>query len=170
MGWQTSPFGNGVLVGSGGNVTRNVDNFYGSRAILEGAEGVYLTDGIINQYSWEFTGQDILDGKTQLIPIILPAGALVVGAIVKVKTAFAETGTSPTILLGTSGSEVTNGVVITASQANAVGTYNIFSTATGTWAAVLAADTTSSIALGGTSPVVTGVGRLEIVLDVKRVP
>lgn len=170
MGYATSPFGNGVLVGSGGNVVRNVDNYYGARAMLEGAEGAYLTDGITNQYSWEFTGQDILDGKAQLIATTLLAGALVTGAVVKVKSAFALTGTTPTILLGTSGSEVTNGFVISAAQANAVGSYNIFATAAGTWAAVLAADTLSNIALGGTSPVVTGAGRLEIVLDVKRVP
>lgn len=170
MGYATSPFGNGVLVGSGGNVTRNVDNYYGARAVLQGADGVYLTDGIINQYSFEFTGQDVLDTKTQLIAQTLLAGSLIVGAIAKVKTAFSLTGTSPTVLLGTSTSEVTNGVVLTKAQVEAIGTYNIFSTATGTWAAVLAADTLTSIVLGGTSPVITGIGRVEIVLDVKRVP
>lgn len=162
MAYATTPFGNGVLVGSGGNVVRNVDNFYGARAVLDGADGVYLTDGNQIEFSLSFSGADINATKTQLITNILPAGAKITRVLAKVKEVFVTGGTTPTILVGTSGSEVTNGVSLSAAQAQALGTYDL--TLNGTWAAVLAAATTLNVALGGTTPTVTAVGRVEFVI------
>lgn len=87
---------------------------------------------------------------------VIPAGAKLRAATVDILEAFAVGGTSPTINIGTSGSAATNGVGISEAQAEALGKKDISGDINGTWAAILAADTTVAIELGGTSPTLAG--------------
>lgn len=166
MGFERSQFGNGTLVGSGGNVTQNVHNHYGKRE-SEGADGVLRTAGSRVEASWEVDATSVGSAAAfdqWLVQPKIPAGASIETVFVKVKEAFALGGTTPTILFGTDGSEVTNGFVISEAQAEATGTYDVTSTLTGTWDAPLAAETTVGVALGGTSPTVGTAGLLEVVV------
>jgi hypothetical protein len=95
----------------------------------------------------------------------LPAGAVVKNVYVEVQEAFVLGGTTPTILLGTDTSEVTNGFVISEAQAEAVATYDVTGTLTGTWAAPLAAETTVGLAMGGTSPTSTTAGKAKVIVE-----
>lgn len=141
-------------------------NFYGPRDNNEGTEGSHKTFGTRQQKVLDISGKSINDGVFAVDLAFLPAGALPVGAFVQVIEVFVVTGTDPTILVGTEGSEVTNGLVISEAQAEAVGTYDVTATFAGTWDAALAADTQISIAIGGTvSPAVTDVGHLRVTIE-----
>jgi hypothetical protein len=79
------------------------------------------------------------------------------------------TGTTPTVIVGGT-APATNGVVLTAAELAAVGTKVVTSTGTGTWAVASATGTTAAervtIALGGTTPVVTpGTGRAFLIAE-----
>lgn len=168
-----SSFGNGVDVGSGGNVTTTKGtphNNYGTRDGF-GADGRYKTEGVDTQLALEFTGADINAGTTQLIAAIIPKNALITRVIARVKQAFVLGGTTPTILIGTLSSESTNGVSISAAQSAALAMTGPL-TQNGTWAATtpLAAATTVSVVLGGTSPTVTSAGRVEVIIYYSEIP
>ena len=137
---------------------------FGPVAIPDGSGGVARTAGVRNELVLEFTGDDINNDDFQK-PII-PAGSLVTAAHAEILEAFTLGGTTPTIDIGTDGSEGTNGVDIADSgEADTEGTYDILYTPSGTWAAILAADTTVSVALGGTTPTVTAGGRAKVVIE-----
>ncbi len=94
----------------------------------------------------------------------LPAGSTFVEAIAEVTEAFVLGGTSPTIAVGTDGSEETNnGIELAEASAEATGTY-YNATGAGTWANPLAADTDIGVALGGTTPTVTDAGEAKVVI------
>lgn len=162
MGFEASKFGDGSATGAG-NVTTQVHTHFGARD-TEGAVGVVKTEGNTYQASWEFTGTDVGNAAWPLLAAGIPAGALITGVLLKVKEAFVLGGTSPTIEVGTEGSEATNGFTITEAQAEAVGTYNLFGALSGTWAAVLAAATTVGLAQAGTTPTVTDAGLAEVIV------
>ena len=131
------------------NTGLNVSNHYGERK-TGGGIGHIKTAGAYKELSTEITGE-MLNGSW-MPEVRLPKGALPVSAFINVTEAFALGGTSPTILIGTSGSEATNGAVVSEAVAEAIATADISSTLTGTWAASLAAETLVGVALGGTSP------------------
>ncbi len=126
-----------------------VFNNYGPRSTDEGRYSEKTREDSELEVEIAFHGNDYTT-----VTGVIPAGANLRAATINVVQAFAMTGTAPTILLGTSTSEVTNGLVISKTIAEAVGRTDIFSTAAGTWAALLAADTTANIVLGGTSPTI----------------
>lgn len=165
MPFETSKFGNGVLVGSGGNVVQNVHNFFGDRDDGETA-GVVKTEGAENQVSINLTGRQLnrLGTDEFLVPIVIKAGFVISGVYARVTEAFVLTGTTPALEVGTEGTEVTNGFTITEAQLEAVGTYNLTSALSGTWAAPINADTTIGVALSGTTPVVTNAGKIDIIV------
>lgn len=136
-----------------------VNNHYGTRQIPDGATGVFKTSGVENELVIELSGANIND---DVISGLLPATARPIEAYVDVKEAFTLTGTGPVLNVGTDGSEATNGLSITEAQLEAVGTY-VITTFAGTWAARLEADTTVSVALGGTAPTIAG-GKARIVV------
>lgn len=138
--------------------------FYGPRTALEGLGGHVGRDGAKHQMVVEFSGKNINDGVMDSIET-LPANALVVAAYVDVEEAVTMTGTTPTVLVGTNGSEVTNGFVISEAQAEAAGVYDVSGTLTGTWAAGLLTDTAVSVTLGGTTPTITDDGRMKVVIE-----
>ena len=167
MKFETTPFGNGVLVGSGGNVTTNVHNNFAGREIGENT-GVYETDGATYEMSMTITGdqltRDVATGDAFLVPLKLPVGAVLGEVVVQVKEAFVLGGTTPTILIGTETTEVTNGFVVSEAQAEAIGTYVVTGTKTGTWASPIATEATVGVALGGTTPTVTTVGKMDVLV------
>ena len=170
MGFETSKFGNGVLVGSGGNVVQNVNNYFESRDSGE-TVGVKKTEGSFNELTLQLTGTQIKRGGTAefLVAPVLKAGFKITGVYARVTEAFVVTGTTPALEIGTQGSEVTNGFTITEAQLEALGTYDLTSALSGTWAAPINADTTVGIALSGTTPAVTDAGKIEIVVTYVKV-
>lgn len=144
--------------------TSGLDVFqhYGPRDV-GGYRGTVKTEGIRKELILSFDAADVTATTYQLAPT-LPANTLLTGAYAKVSEAFALGGTTPTILVGTAGSEVTNGIVVSEAQAEAIGIYDVTSTKTGTWNAVLAADTEIGLALGGTTPTITAAGKCEVIL------
>jgi len=100
-----------------------------------------------------FSGEDFNE-----VSGVLPAGFLITEVLLKVGDAFVLTGTTPAVEIGTSGSEATNGVTITEAQIeDDESIVDLTSALSGTWAAILVADTTVNIVLSGTgSPTLTG--------------
>ena len=146
----------------------NVPTFYGPRTALEGMGGHIKTEGAKSQAVLEFSGKNINDGVMDS-KVILPANCLVVAVYVDVEEAAAMGGTTPTILVGANGSEVTNGFVISEAQGEAAGVYNVTGTLTGTFAAGILADTYVSVTLGGTTPTITNAGHYKVIIEYVQV-
>lgn len=166
MGYEQSKFGDGSAAGSG-NVVSTVSNHYGPRDVGK-MTGGNKTEGAVQELAFDIDGTIVGNDAWPLKAPELPANVLITGAYVEVTEAFALGGTSPTIDIGTEGSEGTNRVEITEAQAEAVGVYDLTSTLAGTWAAGLTAATTVGIDLGGTSPTVTSAGKARVVLRYVR--
>lgn len=147
-----------------GDTGLGVNNFEGPRTALEGMGGHVKTEGAKQQMVLEFAGTNINDGVMDSV-VTLPANALIVAAYADVNEVVALGGTTPTILVGTNGSEVTNGLVMSEAQAEAASVYDLTSTLTGTWAAGLTTDTAVSVTLGGTSPTVSNDGHIKVVIE-----
>lgn len=163
MAFETSKFGY-----AGGATTADsygVHTHYGPREVGKGT-GVTTTSGFMNELSLDIDGEMVGDAAFALIAPVIPAGSRVEDVFLEVTEAFVLTGTSPTVAVGTEGSEVTDGVTLTEAQVEAVGVYDVTAGLTGTWAGDtgLAADTTLGIALGGTSPTVTAAGKMRLVI------
>lgn len=126
-----------------------VHNFYGPRR-TRAPKGGISTEGSVNELTVDIWGSSFDDKMNEINIVTLPKGAIVVDAYAKVSEAFGLSGTTPTIAVGTVGSEATNGIKLSKAQAEAVGAYKL--TAAGTWGNALTADTKVSFALGGTSP------------------
>ena len=168
--YETSKFGNGISsLSAGGNVviaSGTPHNTFGPRD-TGGSTGVLEVDGAIEQLRLHITGDDLNDLLEPLVPTYIPAGALIRDAWWNTVEVFAATGTSPTLLVGTDTSEVTNGLVVNKTALEALGTTRVTSTLTGTWAVntPLAARTKIGFAIGGSStPTIsrTGSGLLTI--------
>lgn len=162
MAFERARFGDGSASGAG-NVTTAVNTHFNEREVGK-TVGVTQSAGFVRELTLDIDAAMVSDAGYALLAPKIPAGAVIEDAYVVVSEAFALGGTSPTILVGTEGSEVTNGLVISEAQAEAAGTYDVTGTLTGTWAAGLAAETTLGLALGGTSPTVTTAGKLRVVV------
>jgi len=139
-----------------------VNNHYGTRE-REGV-GHLKTDGIKRELAIDLY-KALVDGDIERDVVTIPAGSLILNAYLDVSDAFTMTGTTPTILVGTDGTEATNGLVISAAVAAATGAADVSSTLTGTWAAKLAAETTIGLSKGGTTPVITVDGAARLVIE-----
>lgn len=144
-----------------------VGNFYGARDTGT-TYGTEQTTDSVWQLSIAFTGTSIQD--TYGSQLVLPKGALLKRYILRVDEAFALTGTTPSLIFGSVGTETTNGVVLTQAELQAIGTKTPASTGTGTWsnasATGLTANTKIGRVLGGTTPAVTtGVGRATLTAE-----
>ena len=171
MPYPTTAFGNGVLVGSGGNVVSNVHNQFGARPI-EGTIGVNKVEGVKEELVFDVTGAFFNTVPDGLVPFVLPAGAVIKAVYIDVEDVFVVTGTNPTLLIGTNGSEVTNGFVVSEVILEATGSVNLTATLAGTWdnEVPLAANTTIGLALGGTGgPAVTNAGKARITVLFDRI-
>lgn len=146
-----------------------VNNHYGARNLQDGllSGGRVPTKGTEQEMVIYVKGSDFVSGSFDP-NFLLPAGSLVLSATAEVTEAFVLGGTTPTINVGTNGSEGTNfAIELSEAQAEAVGVYD--DAAEGTWAARLAADTTVGVALGGTSPTVTDAGAAKIVVRYSKI-
>lgn len=132
-----------------------VNNYFGARN-TGGSVGVETTDNSIHLMSIAFTGASL--NSSYLPPVYVPKGAQVKRYVLRVDEAFSITGTSPTVIFGGT-APGTNGVVLTESELENVGTKTPASAGTGTWATSSSTGTTAAEkvtkTLGGTSPVVS---------------
>lgn len=170
MAVYTTPFGNGVLVGSGGNVVENVRNQFGPRDV-GGTVGVNKVEGMKEELIIDFDGEYFNQGLIGVRNFVLPAGAVIRSVYVDVEDAFNMTGTTPTLKVGTAGSEATNGFTVTEAQLESTGSYNLTSTLAGTWdnEVPLAANTTIAFVLAGTTPALTNAGKARITILFERI-
>ncbi len=131
-----------------------VNNFYGKRE-TGGSVGASHTKDNVKQLKIRFTGASL--NETYLPPVKLPIGARVLRYVLRVDEAFSITGTSPTVIFGGT-APATNGVVLSETELENVGTKVPSSTGAGTWATSSSTGTTAAElvtkTLGGTSPVV----------------
>lgn len=140
-------------------VLNGVTNFYGPRDSFDGAAGTVSRTGDPRQHILFISGADLTAATIQL-----PAGFTSTHqTLVEVQEAFNLGGTTPVINIGVSGSEGTNRVAqISEAQAEAIGTYSIAPAGTLAVNTPLAAAATIVVALGGTSPTATGVGKMKV--------
>ena len=141
-------------------------NHYGPRGTEDGVVGGgdLHGSGAIQERVVYITGADFAGGTNFDTSLVIPAGSKFIEAYAEVSVPFALSGTSPTINVGTNGSEGTNfAIELSEAQADAAGrVYN--STGGGTFAGVLAADTPIGVALDGTTPGVTSAGKAKVVI------
>ena len=141
------------------NVTTEVHVHFGARD-SGGTVGVVKTEGAKKELVFDFTEEAYNQGagsgaEAFLVAPKIPKGGNVTSVYMEVEEAFTVTGTSPTVEIGTDSSEATNGFTITEAQLEATGVYDLTSALSGTWADILAAETTVGVAMAGTSPVIT---------------
>lgn len=144
----------------------NVSNFYGARD-TGGSVGIEDSDGSMWSLSIAFTGASL--NQSFLPPVVVPKGAQLKRAVLRVDEAFSLGGTTPTVIFGGT-VPATNGIVLSQTELQAVGTKTPASTGTGTWAASSATGTTAAEkvtkALGGTTPTVSATqGKGTLVLE-----
>lgn len=144
----------------------NVKNHYGPRGTQAGVAsgGQVHGNGVVQEKVVYITGADFGSGTSFDTELTIPKGAKFIEAYAEVTEVFALGGTTPTINVGTNGSEGTNYVIeLSEAQAEAVGeVYN--ATGAGTYASPLAADAAIGVALDGTSPTVTDAGKAKVVV------
>lgn len=154
-----------------GTIFNNADGLrmqFGTRKA--GDEANFGTNGDVGpdkQIVVEIKGSDFTSNVYTGPTMILPAGATVRESLAEVTEVFVLGGTTPTINVGVSTTEATNRLAqLSQAQAQALGVVNTSATAAGTLAVgtPLAAQSTISIALGGTTPTVTAVGKLKITI------
>jgi len=162
MGYEAAKFGDGSASGSG-NVTTQVNQHYGE-FFTGKTQGNLKTEGSLKELTLDIDAAMLTAEAYPLIAPTLPAGAIIQEAFAEVSEVFILGGTSPTILVGTETSEVTNGLVIDEAEGEALGAYDLTSSLTGTWAAPLAAATTVGLSLGGTTPTNGATGKLRLVI------
>lgn len=169
MGYERAKFGDGSASGSG-NVTTAVNNHYGPFNTGK-TNGVIGTVGGVNEMTIDLDGDMVTAEAFPLLAPSLPAYSRITAVYWEVEEAFVLGGTSPVIEVGTEGSEATNGVTITESQAETVGVYDLTAALAGTWAA--AAGFTSAVTVGidlaGTSPTSTSAGKGRLVIQYVKV-
>ena len=156
MPYEQSKFGDGSAAGSG-NVLDTVKNHYGARD-TGGAGGVTRTAGFEEELTVDLDAELLSSGEFPAEAPYIKRGAKIHSVYLEVVEAFTGTGTSPTVEVGTEGSEATNGVSVTEAQMEAEGVYDLTGELSGTWAAAggLTDKTVIGVDTGGTNPVFTG--------------
>jgi len=145
-----------------------VNNQYGVRDTQDSAAisgGVIEGGGAAKDYVLYITGDELSTSDTAS-NLTIPAGSVIVGAVLEIVEAVTMAFTTDDIEFGTAGSVVTNGVQFNDTD-GVVGTYAPASY-NGTWAAgsVLAADTNVGSLLTGTG---SSDGKMKLVVTVRKV-
>ena len=143
-----------------------VSNQYGPRT-TSGTVGVEKSTNSVQTLKIQFTGASL--NETFFPEVVLPQGALILRYRLRVDEAFSITGTSPTVIFGGT-APATNGVVLTETELENVGSKTPASAGTGTWVTTSSTGTTAAEtvtkALGGTSPVVSPtVGKATLLIE-----
>lgn len=148
------------------NTGLGVKNHYGQRETQAGVAsgGEVHGNGVVREAVVYIRGDDFDGGTSFDTELTIPAGAKFIEAYAEVTEAFVLGGTTPTINVGTNGSEGTN-YAIELSEAQAEATGEVYNgTGAGTFANPLAAATAIGVALDGTSPTVTDAGKAKVVV------
>lgn len=150
-----------------GNIWSNSDGLrvhFGTRRSGDEANfGTYGDVGTQKELVFELKGTDFTAGVYTGPTITLKAGFTWRSGIAEVTEAFNLGGTTPTLNVGISASESTNRAAqLSEAQAEAIGVYNMAGAGTLAANTPLAADSTLNIALGGTTPTITTVGKVRI--------
>jgi hypothetical protein len=150
-----------------GTVVTNADGLrvhYGTRAAGDEANfGTYGDVGTQKELVFEIKGTDFTANVYTGPTITIPKGFTWRSGIAEVTEAFNLGGTTPTVNVGIATTEATNRAAqLSEAQAEAIGVYNMAGAGTLAANTPLAADSTLSIALGGTTPTVTSVGKVRI--------
>lgn len=148
------------------NTGLGVSNHYGERGTQDGVAGGgdLPGNGAIKEAVIYIKGEDFGSGTAFDTEYTIPAGAKFLEAYAEVTEAFVLGGTTPTINVGTNGTEATNySIELSEAQAEAAGSY-YNATGAGTFAAPLAAATVIGVALDGTTPTVTSAGKAKVVI------
>lgn len=150
-------------------------NHYGTRGTQDGvvSGGELPSTGAFREAVIYVTAADFGTDETFDTQLSLPAGAIPEEAIFEVTEAFSQTGgtTSLTLNVGTNGSEDTNGFSISDAATSIAVVTEVDSSAAGTWAAALAADTAVGVSLvagGGTITSVDG-GAAKVIIRYRKV-
>ena len=153
-----------------GTIYTNPDglrNHYGTRAA--GDEANFGTNGDVGPRKSlvvDLKGTDFTAGVYTGPTITIKAGFTWRSGLAEVTEAFNLGGTTPTINVGISSTEATNRAAqLSEAQAEAIGVYNMAGAGTLAANTPLAADSTLNIALGGTTPTVTTVGKVRITIE-----
>lgn len=150
--------------------TGSAYNQYGPRGtqdstILSGGE--VHGDGIVKELVVYLNGDEFGGTATAVATSYsLPAGAVVLDAVMEITEAITMGNADNDISVGTSGSEVTNGFDFD-NTTGAVGTY-AHDAINGTWAAPLAADTVVAFDVAGTTPSMDG-GQAKVVIRYRKI-
>lgn len=112
---------------------------YGKRS-TGGTVGSETTDTSTRDYSIAFTGESLNSGF--LPPVTLPKGAKFVKAVLRVDEAFVVSAAGTVTFGGTAPG--TNGIVLTETELENIGTKTPASTGAGTWAVASATGTTAA--------------------------
>lgn len=152
-----------------GTVQSNADGLrvhYGTRRA--GDEANFGTNGDVGSTKtlvFEIKGTDFTAGVYTGPTLAIKGGFTWRSGIAEVLEAFVLGGTTPTLNVGISTTEATNRAAqLSEAQAEAIGVYNMAGAGTLAANTPLAADSTLSIALGGTTPTVTTAGRVRITI------
>ena len=139
-----------------------VFNQYGARN-TGGTIGSETTDGSTRSYSLTLTGESL--NSAFMPPVVIPKGALLRSAILRVDEAFAVSAAGTVAIGGTAPG--TNGVVLTEAQLEAVGTKSVSSVAVGTWATNSATGTSAAekVAKAVTGTVTATQGKATLLLE-----
>lgn len=144
----------------------NVFNQYGVRE-TGGAVGVETSDDSITRVRVDFTGASLNSGFVP--PVNIPKGALFQGFKLRVDEAFVLTGTTPSVEVGAAGSIATNGVSISETELENVGTKSLTSVGAGTWAIASTTGTTAAALLDfqleGDTVVSATAGKATLILE-----
>jgi len=126
---------------------------FGPVDVPDGAVGTVKTEGAANQLTFDITHVELSAPGTYLDSVAyIPAGSVVTGVDVIVTEAFsAFPNVDNVVNIGTDGSAVTNGAPVEDADLVSVGHQDLSADLAGTWADRLAADTTVSVELSGTS-------------------
>ncbi len=129
-----------------------------------------LSGGLVSKHGSVFEavvyirGNDFDGGTSFDTELTIPAGGVFLDATCEVNEVFALGGTTPTINVGTNGSEGTNYVLeLSEASAESLST-SINRTGAGDFANPLTADAAIGVALDGTSPTVTADGAAKVVI------
>lgn len=139
-----------------------VFNQYGPRN-TGGTIGSETTDGSTRSYSLTLTGESL--NSAFMPPVVIPKGALLKSATLRVDEAFAVSAAGTVAIGGTAPG--TNGVVLTEAQLEAVGTKSVSSVAIGTWATNSTTGTTAAdkVAKAVTGTVTATQGKATLLLE-----
>lgn len=144
-----------------------VNNQYGKRD-TGGSVGLERSDNSVHVLSINITGA-MLNG-TFIPPVYMPKGALVKSYRLRVDEAFNLGGTTPTVRFGSSGSVATNGVVLSETELENIGTKVPASAGAGTWSTTSSTGLTAAARvafdMGGGSPTASAtVGKATLMIE-----